>query len=795
MAVDSNSCRIEPHDGRADPQGRCDEEIRENEEVTIRSRLSTLWCVVVSLVVLFSLLSAAATGPATATIEKGTIASTSGTTPANGAASASDSEIVPAVTTESATGSNGVARWDIGGTFSRPTYTGTAGDPVKIRHIVDTSENDTAYLLVGGNRLTDSGGTVGFVDVLKVSGDSTTINTRLIGTRESNVASCSFADISCDLKFKDENGDVVAESLRGLRAELPSATGAGGLARPLVPERYRIAITGGTFIIRDSGAVDPVEVAAESDLVLQKPELHDEIEVFTTPNANMIDSNEESKSVSVLRENGLNRTAVTKGDRVVLGFESTGIWGALSYFAKQKANESIEAGTSVDHDILADLLEADEGVSLTVHQTNLSGNEHRSELDLAAADAEDITLFFAERQYIESEGSSQPPARFYLAIDTSDGGPFTDDPDPGNEFSVEFSLEGAEGERYAFRDNGDQPPAAFNPVPVTTDQVQEQYPYYENINGQASVETSFSIQERYVEYDHVADDRTLLVEADNGTITGTTSILPAPDLSAIIVQDKTETQFRTQSELTYDNGNFSVDSELTNATTGSKASYRLYQGQMLQDSRPVLIVKNASNPDRLRLTNATTDLTVTRGGSLANLTATVENVGQFRNRDRLALDVDNGTIVGEHHVTVRPGATENETFSGLNADLEPGEYPYLLTIDEDVVSGTLTVEADPAVTRVDNGRGSGDKTGESVGEGGSKYATGDDNGDNNESSENDSTGEGARAGTANGTDGGAPSEERPDEGPATFLPFGIGTRETFGGTVLVGATYLLGHWV
>ncbi|WP_254921544.1 BGTF surface domain-containing protein [Halorubrum sp. Ea1] len=750
---------------------------------------------------LFSLLGAAATGPAAATIGKEKISSTSETTPTDGTASASGNEVVPAITTESVAGSDDITRQEIDGTFSRPTYTGTAGDPVEIRHIVDASENDSAYLLVGGNRLTDSGGTVSFVDVLKVSGDSTTINTRLMGTRESNVDSCSAADVSCDLEFRDENGDVVAEDLSELRTEIPSATGAGGLARPLVPERYRIAITGGTFIIRDSGAVDPVEVAAESDLVLQQPELHDEIEVFTTPNADMINNDEEGESVSVLRKNGLNRTTVTKGDRIVLGFESTGIWGALSYFAKQKTNESIEAGTSVDHSILADLLKAEEGVSLRVHQTNLSGNEHRSELDLAAADAEDITLFFAERQHIESEGSSQPPSRFYLAIDTSDSGPFTDVPDPGDEFSVEFSLEGTEGDRYAFHDSGGQPPAAFKPVSATTDEVSEQYPYYENINGQVSVEASFSIQERYVKYDHVDDDRTLLVEADNGTITGTTSILPTPELSAIIVQDKNETQFRTESELTYNNSNFSVDSELSNATPGTKASYRLYQGQMLQDTRPILIVKNASNPDRLRLANATTNLTVTRGESLANLTTEVENVGQLRNRERLRIDVDDGEIVGERYVTVAPQAETNETFGGLDADLEPGEYPYSLAIDGDVVNGTLTVEADPAVTRVDDDRGSGDGTRESVGEDGSGDAAGDDSddgddGDGSDPSRNDSTGEGSGGGTADGTDGagGAP-DEGSDEGPATLLPFGIGTRETFGGTVLVGATYLLGHWV
>jgi len=66
---------------------------------------------------------------------------------------------------------------------------------------------------------------------------------------------------------------------------------------------------------------------------------------------------------------------VTKGDRVVLGFESTGIWGALSYFAERRSTGAIEPGTQIDHRVLSDLLEAEEGVSLRIRQTNPGRNE------------------------------------------------------------------------------------------------------------------------------------------------------------------------------------------------------------------------------------------------------------------------------------------------------------------------------------------------------------------------------------------------------------------------------------
>jgi hypothetical protein len=755
----------------------------EGAGVSLRSGLSTLRVVLVALAVCLSLFGAAATGPAAATL--GGEAATSNAE----SVSTGEGEVAPAI----ATGSGDGGHREIDGSFSRSTYTGTAGDVVEIRHVAEAPGADAAYLLVGGNRLTDSGGTVGFVDVLKVEGTkTTTINTRLIGTNESDVDSCSSDGVECDLEFRNEDGDVVAGNLTELRTEYSGATGAGDLARPIVPERYRLAITNGTFIVRDSGAIDPVEVAAESDLVLRKPTFHDEVEVFTTADADAIadrGGDGGAESLGALRENGVDRTAVTKGDRVVLGFESTGIWGALSHFAEERTGEPLEPGTTIDHRVLVDLLEAEEGVSLRVRQTNPGRNERRTKLDLADADSDDVTLFLAEGEHLERGDSDRGPSRFYLAIDTSDDGPFTDDVEPGDEYAVEFALEGTEGERYAF-DEGAEPPAAFDAAAATDDRTGEQYPYHGADEGRVSAEASFSVRERYLRYDHVTDDRAILVEPGNGTVTGTTSILPSAELSATVVRDTDETPNRTESDLAIENESFALDSGLAGVEPGTKASYRLYSGQTLLESRRVLVVENATDPDQLRLTNGTTtNLTVTRGDSLANLSATVRNVGQLENRERLVLDGDDGTIVEERHVTVAPEAAKNETFGGTDVDLEPGEYPYVLAIDGHSVNGTLTVEADPAVTRVDESDARNSTDGPKGSAAGAE--------DGPEDSDNESADEEPDTGSAEGTgtEGGTPDEEGSDKGAATLLPFGIGTRETFGGTVLVGATYLLGHWV
>ncbi|MDB2276789.1 hypothetical protein PM022_20175, partial [Halorubrum ezzemoulense] len=70
-----------------------------------------------------------------------------------------DSLETNAVSTDS-TEPGPTARPELSGSFSRPTYTGIAGDPVNIRYTASNS-NGSAYLLIGGNRLTDSGKLVG----------------------------------------------------------------------------------------------------------------------------------------------------------------------------------------------------------------------------------------------------------------------------------------------------------------------------------------------------------------------------------------------------------------------------------------------------------------------------------------------------------------------------------------------------------------------------------------------------------------------------------------------------------
>jgi hypothetical protein len=123
------------------------------------------------------------------------------------------------------------------------------------------------------------------------------------------------------------------------------------------------------------------------------------------------------------------------------------------------------------------------------------------------------------------------------------------------------------------------------------------------------------------------------------------------------------------------------------------------------------------------------------------------------------------------------------------------------------------VEADPATTTIDDdGNGtdasSGNGTDASGGNGtdtGDGDATGstDESADGNETdtADGDETDDSAGSetdATDNGTDADGPTNDAPsDEQPGSpgLLPLPFGTREALGGTVLVGAVHLLGHWV
>lgn len=700
--------------------------------------------------------------------------------------------------------------------FSREIYETTAGAPVEFTVLVE----EETYLLVGGNRLSDSGASVGFTDVIRLDpgGESrmdVTLNTRVAGTGAEYVSasgdgeatSCSVG--SCDLTFNDENGGDVSSL-----SDLSTATGKGGLTRPLATERYRLAaVENATFTVTGDGVVSPAAPATRSNVLVVEPERHlgEEIDLFTTMPA---ESDESIESLGALRSDGLERSAVTKGDRLVIGFEAAGIWGALSHVANDGGGP-VTAGGNASGEVLRDLLAEEEGIDLRIEHTNPGRNREPTRID--ASVLEDATVLFESPEEIEAASADPSAGRFYLVIDTSDDNAIGERLDPGEEYRVTFELAGERGERYRFADDPDGP---FDAASVEDDSTPEQFPYLATDEAGVSVETTFSIQERYIEYDHHTDDGELF--ADGGEITGTTTLLPATELNAEFTYDGGDRPQLSESTVSIDDdGNFSADLGLSGAPPGDRVLFELRDDSGLRDSRTVIIAADAADPHRLRLTNTTTNFTVTREESLSSLSTTIRNVGAVEDRRKLSLDVADGEIVEERYVTVGPDAPRNETFDGVDADLEPGTYPYTLAIDGDRINGTVIVEADPAVTRIDSDGNGTSEASEPDGNGsvsdsnpGGEESTTDNGSDSAENSTSSATSDGPNngtepaetnatdgtesvddAGSGNGSENNPPSQTPPTDEPTTFLPFGIGTRETLVGTVVVGAIHILGHWV
>ncbi|WP_157884782.1 hypothetical protein [Halorubrum aethiopicum] len=529
------------------------------------------------------------------------------------------------------------------------------------------------------------------------------------------------------------------------------------------------------------------------------------------------------ESIGSLRSAGLERSAVTKGDRLVIGVEAAGIWGAMSHLADDRDAGPVTAGGNATGAILADLLTAEEGIRLRIEQTNRPNHA----TPIGPDELEDATLIFESANELESAPDDPTAGRLYLVIDTSDGNAIGDRLDPGEEYRVEFGLEGVDGERYRFAEDpgavdADPPFAAAS---VGDDGTPEQFPYLSTDETGVSAEATFSVEERYLRYDHVTDDGEILVDGEG--VTGTTTLLPATELTAVFAYDGGETPRTSESTVRIDDGgNFSVDPGIGEAKPGDRLTVDLYADSIPYDSRTAIVVADAEEPDRLRLANETTDLNVTRGDTLSELSVTVRNAGVVENRELLSLDVAGGELYEERYVTVAPDEPENETFDGTTVDLDPGTYSYTLAIDGDETTGTLRVEPDPAVTQIDDGtdggeaddaNGTGTGNGTNVANGtepddtgsgsepdsGNGTDPGDGTGSGNDAASGDDADSGNDGETANGTAAGA--EPAPDgndgdnpgtpAGPASTPLIPVGTREAFGGTVVVGATYLIGHWV
>ncbi len=694
----------------------------------------------------------------------------------------------------------------LSGSFSRERYEAPAGELVELS--VDLGGADEGYVVLGGDRLSDPDVPTGYLDVLHVEDGATlTVNTRLIGTSASseavygNDSVVSYAqrygpDVAAadtetfeGLRFEDADGDPVGDDL----SELRSAAATGGIAGPLTPQRYRLTVgTGDAIVVRSDDVVAPERELDRSHLVLTEPEFDGSVTVSTAPRGPATADG----SAADLLEHAVERRNVTAGDRLVVSFEATGLGGAMARLAErhpdhEDGREAVYEDGAVRADALEELLTVDEGLSLSAVQTNPGPNERRTRLDLSSASVGDAYVLIDEPNGTDVPDEADVAGAYHLVIDTR-GGAFDDALEPGDEFAVELALEGDEGERYLFDRSTGSPPAPFAPESLDDDRVDQQFPYLWPDESGTETSTTFRIREDRIAYDRTVADGDLLVTPDDGTISGNTTLHPATELEAELVSDAGPAPSLSSDEATPGaDGNFSVEGNFSDPEPGQRITFELYADGDLYDARPVWVVSDADEPFSFVVENATETVTVTEGESLANLTTIVRNDGDLQGADRLTLDVDDERLTADERVRLRPDRTENVSFDGTTVDLPPGEYPFALSTEVDDAAGTLVVEPADAEEEEDGDEAA--EPDESDEEGADADEDEESDADDDvESDEGDEGGDADESDDGDGAGDGEDGDESDDPTPA-ILPFG--TREAIGSTAVVGATYLLGHWV
>jgi hypothetical protein len=226
----------------------------------------------------------------------------------------------------------------------------------------------------------------------------------------------------------------------------------------------------------------------------------------------------------------------------------------------------------------------------------------------------------------------------------------------------------------------------------------------------------------------------------------------------------------------------------------------------------VIVVDDTDDPDRLTIDGVPENATVAEGGNLSALGIDVRNAGGLEGEGTLALNVDDGNLTTTRELTLSSNQSRTVGFPSATIRLDPGEYPFNVTLDGDQRNGTLIVAENPARTTIDDddvddggGNTSGSENSSSTEDDNENPTSTDENTTDTDTDTNPTdAGENSTASDSAGAANSDRNSSDPadDSGgqdgeiePAIFPPFGIGTRETFVGTILVGAIHILGHWV
>lgn len=711
--------------------------------------------------------------------------------------------------------------------FDQARYETTAGDFVEIS--VDLSGTDDGYVLFGDED-------AGYLDILYLDGSSTVlVNTRLLGSdpeaidtdapafyaEDGDVVSYAHeygADTPPeeteefeDVEFLDEDREPVAETL----AEYRSAFGLGTLSRPLQPASYRLTASGdGRFYVHEGRALqaDPDRGDGlpldRSTLELTAPSL-DAVNTYTAPPGGATLPDVDDADVSTLLDDAIEHDTLTKDERLVVEVEATGLYGALT--AIENDHELLE-GEGTGLQLLGTLDELPEGISMKIRQTNPGRNEERTTLPFDEAIASEASVF------VEANDDVDEIDRFYVVVDTRNGGPFDGALDGGDEFEIEVAYESPEGDRYEYASGGATKPDTFGAT-IDPDGSTERYPYFDVDDETVSRTATFVVEDRELSFFNVHSDTVLVEATEEGSIGGETNLFPGTELDVQVVVDGENTSdVRTFRDVEIDDdGTF----EITDDFSAHEPATELEIDVMLDDASFVVrdgtITEDLDEPVQFEIVDYTRGLTATQGDIVSNISATITNDGSLRDVQDIELSID-GTTVSET-VRLDPGETATVTFEPIDTDeLRTGGHEYRIETADDYEVGLLAIDEPPESEQTsdsepgsENDTESADSTEDSVDDESDETdnesdemddetgETDDDAGDD----ETEQTGDDAGDDEAEGMDGESEEdtenepddEEVPEEDDENgLLDFGLGIapRDVVGGSAIVGGIYLLG---
>lgn len=671
-----------------------------------------------------------------------------------------------------------------GDVTSQDVYRTPAGDFVEIS--LDIEDNlDEVYLLVSGDAETGQRNLQNYVDVLHIeptdddlSEARFVINTRLVGTnvaprevyfpvgeteqKDINVRSYAH-DIGADTKptdlqpdnpfydvsFRDHRGNEIAGSLAEFRTDLDLHS----RGSPLQADRYRLVVGGnGEVLIRDDGIPDLKQAVERTNIDLTQPTIEgvntyvlppgpaNKLDRFDDTDVESIDEDEflETDDLGVLLEQATERETVTRGDRLLVEVQATGMYGALMahqpsqsdrlvhptspnnhfdrYVNHPALNADVEPGANdgerrsgIENARFAELLDNHEGVHLELSDSALGGpNRPGSTLLFRDTDESDLYVLPDDStDQWESDravGDSPQIGGLYFVVDTRESAPFDRQPRDGDELMFEIAYESPDGERYTYDDyslaDGEKP-APFDP-PLTEIDGFEHFPYFGSSDTTISANSTIGFHEPYVEYDRTVPGGELVVPIEeNGTVSGSTNIAPGSDVTLqLIASNRPDPELITVDDIEVDeDGRFNTTADFSAIQPGERIEVEFYTPGRTVDSRVIdkrgaYVVEDLDNPAIFEITNHTESAEVMRGHRLGDIEATITNTGDIPDNQQVRFEID-GEGVKEETVRLESGETETLDLSDNFVVLSPGEYSYTIQTDDDQQTGQLTVtEAD-----------------------------------------------------------------------------------------------------